>query len=100
MAVHLESEIMNAIGLGNHYSWYNGSGSCEYIRKEAVKRLPQAINDKVAAGEKIAPPEHDLIRLAISVALNEPRDTTLTKTWEVCSYVIQAHIELAHMEPD
>ena len=39
MAVELEQTVMREIGLGANYRWFNGSGSCEYIRREAVDKL-------------------------------------------------------------
>lgn len=45
MAVDLEQKVMRQTGLGNHYSWFNGSGSCQYIRDEAIKRLPGAAKE-------------------------------------------------------
>ena len=54
MAVQLEQEIMMAIGLGNHYSWYNGSGSCGYIAREAIGLLPKAIQKAVDDNKEIA----------------------------------------------
>lgn len=40
MATELEQAIMEKIELGNHYSWFNGSGSCTHIRQDAVRKLP------------------------------------------------------------
>jgi len=39
MSLPLEDTIMEVIGLGMEYNWYNGSGSCGYIRREAVRLL-------------------------------------------------------------
>lgn len=44
MAMQLEETIMREIGLGNHYNWFNGSGSCRYIREEAAKKVGEKIN--------------------------------------------------------
>lgn len=96
MAIELETTIMNEIGLGAHFNWFNGSGSCEHIRNEAAKRLTEVINRY--AGKEIAPANSELISIAKEVARTEGSRYTLTKTWEVCSYVIQAHIYMAANE--
>jgi hypothetical protein len=97
MALELEDTIMTEIGLGNHYNWFNGSGSCRYLRIESASRLESTIKKHADAGDKIAQPDNKLINLAIAVAgsLRLDRDYELTRTWEVCSYIIAAHIHEA-----
>lgn len=93
MALELESKIMDEIGLGNHYNWYNGSGSCRPIRVQAVSKLRDAIKSHHDAGEEIASPNNRLIAFARKVAGSSlDSNYMLTKAWEVCSYVIASHI--------
>jgi hypothetical protein len=100
MALPLEEQIMREIGLGNHYNWYNGSGSCEYVRQKAIEQLTQAIQSYADAGEEILPPDRELIEFARQVAFHgEESQYSLTKTWEVVSYVIADHIHRFH-DPD
>lgn len=89
MAMQLESEIMSAIGLGNHYNWYNGSGSCAGIARAAARELPAALRARDLE------PDQQLVDLVAAVAANEPRDSTLTRTWQCAADVIQAHIHFA-----
>ena len=94
MAVQLEQDIMEAIGLGANYNWYNGSGSCEYIRRKAAESLSQAIQKAHDEGKDIAEPNGVLIQLA-----KQADDTdryVLTKTWQACATIIQAHIYAFH----
>jgi hypothetical protein len=86
MAVELEQTVMRDIGLGNHYSWFNGSGSCEYIRRDAVNYLSDAAK------------KHDLIispkwlahcKKAIQVDGFGSGRYGLTNVWVACSYTIQ-----------
>ena len=91
MAVQLEQEIMMAIGLGNHYSWYNGSGSCGYIAREAIGLLPKAIQKAVDDNKEIAPPMMNLIN-QLRPLPDKDGKYGLTDTWVACSYVIQEHI--------
>lgn len=96
MAAQLEQEIMREIGLGMHYDWRNGSGSCEYIRKDAAKRLPDALQAYHNQGKEVAAPNNDLCNLLYQVARNEEDRYTLTNTWCAASYIIQAHLYLYH----
>lgn len=91
MAVALEQEIMEAIGLGMHYNWYNGSRSCGGRARQATGELSAAIKNAHDAGKTISAPDNGLIRLA---NIREPDEETLTRTWQACSYIIQAHIYL------
>jgi len=96
MALELETIIMEEIGLGNHYHWYNGSGSCMHIRIQATDKLAEAIQTHAKVENAIAMPDKSLIQFAKNVAgssLDSPYE--LTRTWEVCSYVIAAHIHEA-----
>jgi len=94
--MELESKIMAEIGLGNHYSWFNGSGSCGYIREEAAAKLAEIIEKHHKAGDRIAPPDKVLVKLVKDVAeRGDENDSTLTKTWVVASYIIAEHIHQA-----
>lgn len=95
MAMELESKIMAEIGLGMHYNWYNGSGSCDYIRREAAEKLAKAIEKHHKAGDRIAPPDKELVELVKEATGYEEDSSILTKTWVVASYVIAAHIHQA-----
>lgn len=97
MAVALEQEIMEAIGLGMHYNWYNGSCSCAGRAQQAARKLSGVIQSAHDAGKEISAPDNGLIRLA---NIREPNDATLTKTWQACSYIIQAHIYLYSAKDD
>lgn len=92
MSLPMEDEIMREIGLGNHYSWFNGSGSCGGIRKAAARRLPDALRAHGIA------PHMPLLRLLERVAEQEGQNGrdyqyVLTKTWQACSTVIRAHMD-------
>lgn len=95
MALELEKEIMQQIGLSNHYMWFNGSGSCGGIRREAAKRLPEAIRKQhVIDASSMAEPDADLIALVRSAAEYGDEDNyVLTMTWQVASDVIRAHMD-------
>ena len=96
MALELETQIMMEIGLGNHYSWYNGSPSCGYIQVDAAKRLHEKIQIHHDRGEGIATPNFELTETVRRIA-DEGDDLELTKTWEAVSYVIAAHIHQANV---
>ena len=97
MALELESVIMKEIGLGQHFNWYNGSGSCRGIRQEAANKVTEVIQKYHDAGESIALPDRDLIETLKQVALfGDTGEYSLTKTWEVASYVIAEHIHQAN----
>ena len=86
MAVELEQTVMREIGLGNHYSWFNGSGSCEYIRRDAVQHL---LEKAATHGLTISPEWLKYCKIALQVdAINSGR-WGLTNVWIVCSYAIQ-----------
>ena len=96
MALELESKIMEEIGLHTHYTWYNGSNSCRYIRIEAANKLISAIQKHHDNGEEIAVPNRRLINLLKHIAENgDSDDFILTKTWQAASYVIAEHIHQA-----
>lgn len=86
MALELESTIMDEIGLGNNYRWYNGSGSCGHIRAKAVAMLPQ-----VAGKHNLIIPADWLTycQTAIQVDQVNSREYGLTNTWVACSYAIR-----------
>jgi hypothetical protein len=94
MALPLESQIMAKVGLSMHYDWFNGS-DCRSTRDAVCKLLPSAIQNAVNSGEKIAPPNSDLINLLPEISAIEDRES-ITSTWEATSYIIRAHIEAAH----
>ena len=96
MALELETQIMEEIGLGNHYNWYNGSGSCRYIRNEATNKLFSVIQKHHDNGEEIALPKNNLINTVKHIAeIGDSDNYTLTKTYQVVSYVIAEHIHQA-----
>jgi len=87
MAMELEEKVMAAIGLGQHYNWYNGSGSCEYIRKNAANKLAEAMQIEGIT------PNNTLVGLVRQAAQKlDDSEYTLTNTWQVASDVIQTHI--------
>lgn len=86
MAVELEQTVMREIGLGNHYNWFNGSGSCEYIRRDAVNKLPQAAQKHSLT---ISPKWLAHCKTANQVDQADGEQYTLTNTWIACSYAIQ-----------
>lgn len=101
MALELEQTIMTEIGLHSNYRWFNGSGSCAHIRRQAAERLREAIQRHHDAAEEIVPPDERLIeevkRIARSV---DESEYSLTKTWEACSYIVAAHIHAFHGQPE
>lgn len=96
MALELESKIMGEIGLYSHYTWYNSSGSCRYIRTEAANKLFSTIQKHHDDGEEIAPPKNNLINTVKYIAeIGDSDDFILTKTYQAASYVIAEHIHQA-----
>jgi glutamate synthase domain-containing protein 2 len=97
MAMELESTIMAEIGLGNHYTYYNGSETCAYTRKVAAEKLSKAIeNHHKKDKNSIAKPDENLVGLVKEVAeCGDEHSYDLTKTWVVASYVIAEHIHQA-----
>jgi len=97
----LEDKIMAEIGLGQNDSWYNGSGSCEYIRKEAVAQLRQKLENYREKGYKIAPTSELLVGTLQRIANSfESSRYSLTNTWQALSYVIAEHLHTANLSPD
>jgi hypothetical protein len=97
----LEDKIMAEIGLGQNYRWYNGSGSCEYIRKEAVAQLKQKLENYREEGYKIAPTSELLVGTLQRIANSfESSRYSLTNTWQALSYVIAEHLHTANLSPD
>lgn len=95
MTFPLESQIMEEIGFDSHFNWYNGSGSCEYIRKEAARKLGPAISEHHKNGEEIAAVIPGLIGIVKEIAQYGDSDRyTLTHTWQAASDVISTHIKL------
>jgi hypothetical protein len=75
MALPLESEVMTG------------------QRWASARKLPDAIKTRHDAGEPIAAPHAPLVKLALEAAENlDLGEYTLTRTWQVCSEVIAAHI--------
>jgi hypothetical protein len=100
MAMELEAKIMGEIGLAQHFNYFNGSGSCEYIRKDAANKLGEAISNNVASGE-IASPNARVIGAVKRVAqIGDDSQDSLTKTWQAASEAIAAHIHAAGLEPE
>ena len=95
MALDLEVEIMAAIGLAQHYNWFNGSGSCRGIRNEAIRRLPNAIRAAKRKGAKIVMPPKDLLRMLEEISYQEESDYSLTKTWTALSDAIRTCMTIA-----
>ena len=96
MTMPLEETIMSEIGLGANYQWFNGSGSCRYLRQKAAEKLADAIQKHLDAGEEIAPPDTELVALVKRVAqVGDQSEYELTKTWQAASYVIAEHIHQA-----
>jgi hypothetical protein len=85
MAIPEEERIMREIGLGQHYSYFNGSGSCAYIRREAIDNLPTVLKKH---GYKINSGWHRLVMEADRVD-GADGESTLTNVWIMCSYAIQ-----------
>lgn len=85
MAVELEEKVMRKIGLGQHYNWFNGSGSCGYIARNAVDNLLRVAqkNNLVITDVWLA---HCRKALRVDGSVG---NFTLTNTWIACSYAIQ-----------
>jgi len=99
MAMELEPKIMGDIGLAQHFNYFNGSGSCEYIRKQAADKLEGAILDAAASGV-IAAPNSKVIGVVKKVAqVGDDSQYSLTKTWQAASEAITAHIHAAGLKP-
>jgi len=86
MAVELEQEVMKKIGFSQHYSWHNGSGSCQYARNEAVARLTEAAN---GLGLSISKEWIEKCKEATRADDVNSGKYGLTNTWITCSYAIQ-----------
>ena len=99
MSLPLEDEIMEEIGLGRHYYWYNGSGSCIHIRQAAVDKLYRVLLARWQAGEPVAFPNLDQVELAHQAAtIVDREDYTLTLTWQACANVIRWHMAQWHLD--
>lgn len=85
MAIEQEQEIMRIIDIDNHYNYYNGSKSCGFIRRKAIKQLPVVLEKK---GLSLSEQWAKAIKLA-EMADSCLDDSTLTNTWVACSYAIQ-----------
>ena len=85
MAVELEQTIMQEIGLGNNFRWFNGSESCGYIRQKAVDIL-----SNVAGNHGLSISEEWLqhCRTAIRDDQLDGDQYTLTNTWLACYYAV------------
>lgn len=86
MAFELESKVMEEVGLGQHYSWFNGSGSCRYIRNAAIDKLAQ-----VASKNGLTVSEKWLAHCRLASRVDECGNSQyrLTNVWIACSYAIQ-----------
>jgi hypothetical protein len=96
MTLDLETVIMQEIGLGQHFSWFNGSGSFMYVAQSAARELPDAIQKHYSAGEKIAAPVPRLMALMDEAVSWDAEPYILTKAWQVASEVIAAHVHAAY----
>lgn len=97
MALPIEETIMKEIGFGTNYSWFNGSGSCQYIRQQAASRLSSAIQEEHDKDpQAIAAPNQGMIRLLTDVASRGDLSRySLARTWQAASYIIAEHIHTA-----
>lgn len=86
MAVKLEQAVMREIGLGNHYSWFNGSGTCKYIRQSAVDKLANVAREH---GLSISSDWLRHCKIANQVDQVDDNQYSLTNTWVACSLAIQ-----------
>ena len=101
MALELETEVMRDIGLDNHYNWFNGSGSCKWVRQEAARKLPDAIRSRSDNGEAIAEPDEKLCAILVKIAeISESSKYFLTNTWEAASDIIAEHMRQAEATPE
>lgn len=93
MALELEQEIMDQIGLGANYQWFNGSGSCIYIRQEAAWMIGEKIQEAHDSGKPITQPNQKLVDILCQIAIHDAGDKyTLTYTWQAASAIIAEHI--------
>jgi len=86
MAVELEEKVMREIGLGNHYGWFNGSGSCAHIARNAVDKLASAMKEN---GLSLSKKWEKHCRKANQVDQFDGGNYSLTNTWIACSYAIE-----------
>lgn len=97
MAHPTEQEIMAAIGLGSHYNWYNGSGSCAWIGRQAVEKLPDALQER---GMSLSKEWARVLSKALQAdSFDSPGGYSLTNVWVACSYAIQDAM-YRHESPD
>ena len=85
MAVELESKVMEEIGLGQNYRWFNGSGSCRYIRNNAIDKLVSVAQQN---GLTISPSWLSHCRTANQIDNFGSSEYGLTNVWIACSYAI------------
>lgn len=96
-----EDRIMREIGLGAEYSWFNGSGSCEYLRTNAVSKLPEALENARKEGIAVATTSDLLLRTLKTIAQSyETSKYSLTNTWQALKYVIAEHFQVAHLSQE
>ena len=86
MAVELEEKVMQEIGLGQNYRWYNGSGSCGYIRQNAVDKLQSVAQDHDLS---ISPKWLERCKESTLVDNIDGEQYSLTNVWITCSYAIR-----------
>jgi hypothetical protein len=89
MSLELEDKIMGILNLGHHYSWSNGSSSCQYIRRDAVKNI-YAIMRKHGLEIDHDWLEHCKKAVSVDASVSVYR---LTNTWIECSNAIRDAIE-------
>ena len=88
MSLPVEDQIMRDIGFAQHYNWFNGSYSCEGIRRAAVEQLPAALRKHGLT------PSKQLMRTLERIAAEADEERfVLTKTWQACADAIRAHME-------
>ena len=95
MARELEERIMKKIGFSNNYQFYEGSNTCQTIRKEAVTKLEDAISASASADEEIAFPSERLLNLLSQIEQAEKSPMSLAETWKATSDIIAAHQNMA-----
>ena len=84
--VEMETAIMIAVGLGRHYADKNGSGTCAYLRREALRRLPE---EMLKHGLTLSGQYEEALRQADAMDEEAGGEYTLTNVWKTASNAIQ-----------
>jgi hypothetical protein len=84
--LEIEEKIMDRIGLGMNYRWFNGSGSCEYIRDQAIDRLVNVMSEY-----ELYPSKEwlDACKEASLADMIDGGKYTLTNTWVAISNTLR-----------